>query len=202
MRVTIERDNEYFLPEQRLIVQQDAMNMTALIIRCQAGEADAIQDLVREHQASVFRLALSILDDSTEAEEATQDSFLVALRTLQSYRADSSFSTWLYRITVNQCLSRLRKRRARQQLTHALQSIFRLTDAGTTHPEDFAIQRELDVAIWKAVSSLGEKHRLPVILYYYQNLSVLEIASVLNLHQGTVLSRLYTARERLRAFLE
>jgi RNA polymerase sigma-70 factor, ECF subfamily len=177
------------------------MNMTTLIIRCRAGEADAIQDLVREHQADVFRLALSILDDSAEADEVTQEAFLAALRMLESYRGDSTFTTWLYRITVNLCQTRLRKRQAKERILHALQSIFRLADASAAHPEEIVIQREANSLVWKAVSELNEKHRLPVILYYYKNLPVLEIAVVLNLREGTVLSRLYTARERLRAKL-
>jgi RNA polymerase sigma-70 factor (ECF subfamily) len=177
------------------------MNMTTLIIRCQAGEADAIQDLVTEHQAAVFRLALSILDDSTEADEVTQDAFLSALRMLESYRGDSTFTTWLYRITVNISLTRLRKRQAGERIRHALQSIFRFADAGATHPEEIVIQREANSVVWKAVSALSEKHRLPVILYYYENLPVADIVAVLDLREGTVLSRLYTARERLRAKL-
>lgn len=175
--------------------------MTALIIRCQAGEADAILDLVREHQAAVFRLALSILDDSAEADEATQDAFITALRMLKSYQGDSTFTTWLYRIAINICLTRLRKRRSKERIFHALQSIFRLGDANATHPEEIAIQRETNSAVWKAVSTLNEKHRLPIILYYYDNLPVSEIAIVLNLRVGTVLSRLYTGRERLRVIL-
>ncbi len=175
--------------------------MTTLIIRCQAGEADAIQDLVTGHQTAVFRLALSILDDSAEADEVTQDTFLAALRMLESYRGDSTFSTWLYRITVNISLTRLRKRQARERIRHALQSIFRFADAGATHPEEIVIQREANSAVWEAVSVLSEKHRLPIILYYYENLPVSEIAAILNLREGTVLSRLYTARERLRAIL-
>lgn len=175
--------------------------MTALIRRCQAGEAEAIQDLVREHQAAVFRLALSILDDATEAEEVTQDTFLAVLRMLKSYRGDASFTTWLYRITVNACRTRLRKRQSRVRIFHALQSAFRSTPVGDTQTEEIAIQREVNSEVWKAVSSLSEKHRLPIILYYYDNLSISEIALVLNLPQGTVLSRLYTARERLRAEL-
>jgi RNA polymerase sigma-70 factor (ECF subfamily) len=177
------------------------MKITALIIRCQAGEADAIQDLVGEHQAAVFRLALSILDDAAEADEVTQEAFLAALRRLGSYRGDSTFTTWLYQITVNACRTRLRKRQATERIFHALQSIFRFADANITQPEEIVIQREANSIVWKAVSELGEKHRLPVILYYYQNLSVSEIAGVLSLREGTVLSRLYTARERLRANL-
>jgi RNA polymerase sigma-70 factor, ECF subfamily len=177
------------------------MHITTLILRCQAGEADAIQDLIREHQTAIFRLALSILDDPAEADEATQDAFLAALRSLESYRGNSSFTTWLYQITVNSCRTRLRKRQRKERMFHAIQSIFRLENEAAIHPEEVIIQQEANSVVWKAVSALSEKHRLPVILYYYDNLPVSEIAILLNLREGTVLSRLYTAREQLKARL-
>lgn len=177
------------------------MQITTLLIRCQAGDADAIQDLIGEYQSVVFRLALSILDDSAEADEAAQDTFLAALRALESYRGDASFQTWLYRITVNICRDRLRKRQARERVLLALQSVFHWMGAGPAHPEETVIQRETSAALWQAVNQLNEKHRLPVILFYYHDLSVAEIAGVLDLSAGTVLSRLFTARERLQSML-
>ena len=179
----------------------DNIQLATLLQRCQAGEMAAMQDLIRANQSAVFRLALSILDDPADAEEATQDTFLTALRALDRYRGDSTFTTWLYRITVNICRSRLRKRHARTRLLQALQSLSRLIGVGSTHPEDIAIQRENNAILWKAINTLDEKHRIPIILYYYHDLSVSEIAGVQGVREGTVLSRLYTARERLRAAL-
>ena len=95
----------------------------------------------------------------------------------------------------------MRKRQARRRIFRALQAIFRFSDPGATHPEEIVIQREVSSTMWKAVSALGEKQRLPLIFYYYDNLPVSEIALVLNLPEGTVLSRLHTARERLHLTL-
>jgi RNA polymerase sigma-70 factor (ECF subfamily) len=178
------------------------MTLAHLLQRSLDGDTDAIQTLVQNHQAAVYRLALSILDDPVEAEEAVQEAFVSALNALDTYRGDAQFKSWLFSITINQCRRRLKKRQAKELLFTALQSLFRLKGEGPAHPEEILIQREAKTALWKAVEALGEKHRLPLILYYQHELSVAEIAEVLNLRLGTVLSRLYTARERLRAALD
>ena len=178
------------------------MTLAHLLQRSLDGDADAIQALVQSHQAAVYRLALSILDDPVDAEEAAQDAFVQALKALQNYRGDAQFKSWLFSITINLCRQRLKKRKAKDLLFGTLQSLFRLKGEGPAHPEEVLIRREAKTALWKAVEALGEKHRLPLILYYQHELSVAEIAEVLNLRLGTVLSRLYTARERLRAILE
>ncbi len=178
------------------------MHRTTLLQRCQAGEAGAIQDLIKTHQQAVYRLALSILDDPAEADEATQDAFVTALSALHTFRGDSAFPTWLASITINLCRNRLRRRQARERLMRALQSLFRLAGASPTHPEEIIVQHESSSAVRKAVNSLGEKHRLPILLHYYHGYSVSEIAQALKISEGTALSRLYTARERLRLLLE
>jgi RNA polymerase sigma-70 factor (ECF subfamily) len=178
------------------------MTLAHLLQRSLDGDLDAIQALVQSHQAAVYRLALSILDDPVEAEEAAQEAFVSALNALDTYRGDARFKSWLFSITINQCRRRLKKRQAKELLFTALQSLFRLKGEGPAHPEEIPIRREAKTALWKAVEALGEKHRLPLILYYQHELSVAEIAEVLNLRLGTVLSRLYTAHERLRAALD
>ncbi len=178
------------------------MTLVQLLQRSLAGDPDAAQDLIQAHQAAVYRLALAILNDPAEAEEALQDTFITALGALDSYRGEASFKTWLLAITCNLCRKRLRKRKAKDLLMRTLQALFRQPGEGPTCPEDVLIQREANAVLWKAVNALDEKHRLPVVLYYEHDLSVAEIAQVLNLPRGTVLSRLYTARERLRVTLK
>lgn len=167
-----------------------------------SDDAAAIEMFVRAHQQGVYRLALSVLDDSAEAEEAAQDSLVAAINALDTYRGDSAFTTWLYAITLNTCRGRLRKHRSRERLMETLRSIFRLGNETAPHPEEAAIRNEADAAVARAVASLDEKHRLPVILRYYNELPVSEIAKLLEISEGTVHSRLFTARERLRAMLK
>jgi RNA polymerase sigma-70 factor (ECF subfamily) len=95
----------------------------------------------------------------------------------------------------------LRKRRAKERLFQTLQAIFRFRIASSIHPEEIVIQHEADDALRKSVNTLGERHRLPIILHYYHDFSVAEIAQILDIKEGTVVSRLFTARERLRSDL-
>ena len=87
------------------------------------------------------------------------------------------------------------------RLVQAIQSIFRLAGENPIHPEEIVIQRESNQSLWQAIDELGEKHRLPILLHYYHDFSVTEIAQIMDIKEGTVLSRLFTARERLRSDL-
>jgi RNA polymerase sigma-70 factor (ECF subfamily) len=173
------------------------MSMPQLLRRSLAGDEAAFRSLVQAHQGEVFRLALSILGDPAEAEEAAQDAFLTAYRALDDFRGEAAFKTWLFSITLNLCRRRLRKRRVRELLGRAMQDLLRM-NTPPAHPEEVFVQGETKGRLWQAVEALGEKHRLPVLLHYEHDLPAAEIARVLGLPLGTVLSRLHTARERLR----
>jgi RNA polymerase sigma-70 factor, ECF subfamily len=175
-----------------------------LIAACLKGEETAIRQLIQEHQLGVFRLTLSILNDPGEANEATQDTFMAALRALKSYQATSTstFKAWLYTIALNISRSRLRKRRALERLQLTLTALFRVQVQRAPTPEETAIDNEADAALWKAIQKLGEKHRLPIVLRYYHEFSIKEIAEILNIKEGTVHSRLSIGRERLRSELD
>ena len=154
--------------------------------------------LVQEHQLGVFRLALSVLNDPGEANEVTQDTFIAALRSLKSFREVSTFKAWLYRIALNISRSRLRKRKALGRLQRTLISLFEVQSRSSQNLEDIFISDEEDAIIWKAIEKLGEKHRIPIVLRYYHELSVAEIAEIMGLKEGTVHSRLSIGREKLR----
>ena len=167
--------------------------------QCRVGDSLAIERLVQTYQAEVYRLALSILDDSDDADDATQEVFVAALRALESFRGNASFKTWLFSITINVCRTRLQRQKNRGRLQQILQSLFGQNQA---HPENEAIQSESDSKLWQAIRTLDDKHRVPVILRYYHDLSVAEIAETLGVPVGTIHSRLNHARERLRALLK
>ena len=172
-----------------------------LIAACIKGDESAIAQLIQEYQLGVFRLALSILNDPGEANEVAQDSFISALNALRSYRENSSFKAWLYTIALNLSRSRLRKRKTLERLQHTLTAIFHVQSQRPPTLEDMVIGNEEDVALWKALEKLGEKHRIPIVLRYYHELSITEIAEILNVKEGTIHSRLSIARDRLRSEL-
>jgi RNA polymerase sigma-70 factor, ECF subfamily len=171
-----------------------------LIERCRAGDSTAVEHFVQTYQRDMYRLALSIMDDSNEADEATQESLLAALRALDSFHGDSSLKTWLFSITVNICRTRLQRQKRRERLTLVLDGLLRR--APTPSVEDKAVQDESNETLWRAIHSMDEKHRIPIVLRYYHDLSVAEIASILQIPEGTVHSRLNTARRLLHDVLK
>lgn len=172
-----------------------------LITVCIQGDETAIAQLVHEHQLGVFRLALSILSDPSEANDATQDVFIAALRALKSYKDVASFKSWIYTITINICRSRLRKRKTQERLRNTLKSIFQIQSQAPPSLEETIIGNEKDVILWEALKTLDESHRIPLVLRYYHDFKIAEIANILNLKEGTVHSRLSIGRERLRSKL-
>lgn len=172
-----------------------------LIELCRAGDSTAVERFVRTYQQDVYRLALSILDDSHEAEDATQEALLAALRGLHSFHGDSSLKTWLYSITVNICRTRLQHHKRRERLAESLGGILRIQATRPPTVEEDTIQHETDESLWQAIHNMEEKHRIPVVLRYYHDLSVAEIANILQIPEGTVHSRLNTARRQLHDVL-
>lgn len=157
---------------------------------------------MNEHQARVFRLCVSILDDADDAQDAVQESFIAALKALPGYRGDASFHTWLFAIAINTCRAQLRQRKRRSNLQDNLMDPAVQEPEGKQSPERRVMQSQHTEAIWRAVNGLDEKHRLPIILRYYHDLSTQEIANTLGINVGTVHSRLSNARTRLTGELK
>ena len=183
------------------------MDSSKLLARCRAGDELAVETLVREYRPRLFRLALSILDDGSEdgpadADEASQDALLKALRSLDSYRGDAALFTWLYAITVNICRNHLRTRRRRKQMQYLFQNLTSTIENKPQKPEEEVLTHETDTNLLQAVYQLNDKHRTPIILRYYHACSILEIAQILKVPEGTIHSRLNTARRRLKIHLQ
>ena len=172
-----------------------------LISECIAGNQEAIEMFVRQYEASVFRLALSVLGDPAEANEITQETFLAALRSLRSYQERKSLRAWLYTIALNRSRSQLRKRKVLERLRASLTASFRLETQKQATPEETMLRGEQGSEVWRALAQLDERHRLVVILRYFHELPTAEIATILSISEGTVHSRLHSAREKLRTAL-
>ncbi len=172
-----------------------------LISECIAGNEAAIEMFVRQYETGVFRLTLSIVDDQAEANEITQETFIAALRSLpayEDYRARKSLKAWLYTIALNQSRSHLRKRKTLERLRSTLNSIFRVDTQKQVLPEELVIQNDREAEIWNALNQLDEAFRTVVVLRYFHELPISEISEILSVNEGTIHSRLHTARERLR----
>jgi RNA polymerase sigma-70 factor (ECF subfamily) len=151
---------------------------------------------LHQYYPAIHRLALSILEDENEADDAAQETFIAAHQSIDGFRQQASPKTWLFAIALNACRGKLRKRKVRLLLDHTLQALH-LVKRQPLSPEDCTIQNETDRFIWETVSKLDEKHRLPILLRYVHELPVPEIADILHISQGTVHSRLHYARKSL-----
>ena len=186
------------------------METLQLLQRCRtsaaanaAAYAAAIEELVSLYQPMVYRMALSLMDDPAEADEAAQEALVQALSALDSYRGEAAFTTWLYAITLNICRGRWRQRRTRERLAQVVGALFHLARAEeAAPPETAALHHEQEASVWQALQALPENLRLPVILRYYHDLPVAEMARGLGVSERTVHTRLRAAHERLRVLLK
>jgi RNA polymerase sigma-70 factor, ECF subfamily len=163
-----------------------------LVSRAQAGRLDAFEELVRRHRLGAYRVALRMLGDESEAEDATQDAFVQAWRNLDRFRADAAFSTWMYRIVTNRCLNMLRARRRTEPLPED-------REAPASRPDRIAEGRWQVEQLQRAIGRLTPEQRAPLVLRELQGCSYEEIAEVLGLSISAVKSRLHRARLELLA---
>jgi RNA polymerase sigma-70 factor (ECF subfamily) len=180
----------------------NASESSWLVSECIAGNQAAIEMLVRQYETGVFRLALSIVGDEADANEITQETFIAALKSLRTYQENKTFKAWIYTIALNLSRSHLRKRKVIERLQNTLGSILRVETQKQVLPEDHIIRTEKEAAIWSQLNRLDERHRIVVILRYFHELPISEISEILSVNEGTIHSRLFTARERLREALE
>jgi RNA polymerase sigma-70 factor (ECF subfamily) len=177
----------------------------ALIQRCIAGDAAAFEPLVEKYRQRVWRLAFQVLHDREEAWDVAQEAFVRAFHSLASFRGQSAFYTWLFRITVNVATDRHRQRGAQarafgpERVTE--EDWARSTPDPGRGPEQEATRAEQRERIRRALDALPPKARAIIMLSDVEGLSYREIAEVLNCPIGTVMSRLHNARKRLKGLL-
>ncbi len=177
----------------------------ALVERVRGGDVRAFEPLVARYRQRVYRLAFNVLRDAEEAWDVAQEAFIRAYQAIPSFRGQSAFYTWLFRITMNLASDRARQRAARgrafgSERVEEEEWDRALVDPGET-PADSAARAEARRRIERALRSLPEHHRAIIMLSDLEGLSYREIAEVLGIPMGTVMSRLHNARKRLRQAL-
>jgi RNA polymerase sigma-70 factor, ECF subfamily len=180
-----------------------------LIRGLRAREEDAFTEIVRQYQHKVFNLCYRIIGDRQEAEDVAQEVFIAIFKSIDGFRGDSSFSTWIYRVTVNRSKNRLKylgRRSHRQHQTVEDTAEGQMTESPLSsdvpRPDGQALGRELERIIQDGLAQLDEDYRVVLILRDIENLSYQEIAEVVDLPEGTVKSRLFRARGALKAYVE
>jgi RNA polymerase sigma-70 factor (ECF subfamily) len=171
------------------------------VAAAQRGDALAFNRLVLKWEKTVYNVALRMLQDREEAAEAAQEVFLLAYKNLGRFRQDAKFSTWIYRISVNHCISRARRRPSGTHLSlddpdHALEPVEQLRSPDTQ--ESALLQKEDQRRVNKALSFLPVEQRAVIELKFFQELTFEDIAAVLQVPVSTIKSRLYAGMEMLK----
>jgi RNA polymerase sigma-70 factor (ECF subfamily) len=174
-----------------------------LVQHAAAGETTAFEVLMRRHNRTLFRTARAILRDDAEAEDALQEAYMHAYRSLAGFRAESKLSTWLARIVVNESLMRLRKQTRRAEIvpiqsSDAVAGADEIPDPDMNKPHDSAERAQMRGLLETQIDALPDSYRTVFMLRAVEEMSVEETAAVLGIPEATVRTRFFRARSLLR----
>lgn len=182
-----------------------------LVDRCQQGDRDSFAKLMRLHQRQIYNFTYRMLGSAEEAEDLTQDIFIAVFKGIKSFRGEAKFSTWLYRIALNQTRNRIKylarrnffaKRTKRAGLGEdiGLETPETLPDRGPS-PEQWAMTKDLAAQVQECLNQMGHQAQQILLLRDVQGFSYEELSEMLSLKPGTVKSRLHRARNALQQCL-
>jgi RNA polymerase sigma-70 factor (ECF subfamily) len=182
---------------------------TALIRAAQQGDKDAFEQLVRVYDQSVLRLAMNLLRSPDDAQDVYQEAFLRVYRSLNNFRFDCSFHTWLYRIVTNLCLDQMRKRKTRKEEPAALtagEGELNRMDVLTEErvegdPERNLLSREISHRVSQVLGGLSARERMVFELRHYQGLRLRRIGEILGTTEEAAKNCLFRATQKMRAAL-
>jgi RNA polymerase sigma-70 factor, ECF subfamily len=182
-----------------------------LVRRCREGDQGAFRALVERYQKKAFAQALGMVKDRDEAMDVAQEAFVKVYKYLDHFKGDSSFYTWLYRIVSNLCVDRMRRKAStaspdsrefdEKQDQEELATAGILSTRLGTNPQKAALRAELAAKIDEALEQIPEKHREILLMRELEGMSYEDMARVLEVPKGTVMSRLFHARAKMQKLL-
>jgi RNA polymerase sigma-70 factor (ECF subfamily) len=182
-----------------------------LISRLKARDEQAFNEIVRRHGDKVFSLVYRMIGSRPEAEDIAQEVFVTVFKTIDGFRGESKFSTWLLRIAANQCKNRIKYLARRPTGAAAFdETTDNASEAGLPAPAQGHIDApdvlmeaaEMEALTQTAIAALDEEHRLLIVLRDVEELSYLEIGEITGLAEGTIKSRLHRARMAIKDHLD
>lgn len=184
------------------------MEENKLVKKAVNGDNSAFEALMEEHMGIIYNIALRMAANQDDAEDMTQEIMIKIFRSLGSFKGNSKFSTWIYRVAVNTCLDELKKKKNKKHLSLDAEisgddgeSQIEIKDDSPS-PEKLAEQNELRDMVASAVKLLSDEHRAVIVLRDIRGMSYSEIAEILGCSDGTVKSRISRARAQLKMILE
>jgi len=171
---------------------------------------DAFEEFVRRYSGNVFNIAMRMLGNRAEAEDLSQDIFITVFKRIETFRGDSSLSTWLYRVTVNHCKNRIKYLSRRHDLmkreyddaTECGRGDGRAVAGAVHRPDEIVEAMQTEGLIQKALESIDEDHRTILILREIECMSYTQIGEIMLLEEGTVKSKLHRARSAFMKRME
>jgi RNA polymerase sigma-70 factor, ECF subfamily len=178
----------------------------ALVKAAQKGDTDAFEELVARHRDKIYARAFSMVRNEDEAIDLSQEAWVKGWQRLAQFQGDSSFATWMTRITINLCLDELRKQKRRrtesiEEMDDETGGVERQMPAITVNPTERLERGELRQRIEKGLEQLSHEHRTVLVLHEFEEMEYKEIAKMMECSIGTVMSRLFYARRKLAAIL-
>lgn len=172
-----------------------------LIEAIQNGDTRAYAQLVSRYKDLVFTLAIRMLKHREEAEEVAQDTFIKVFKSLDKFKGDSKFSTWIYRVAYNTCLDRIKKNKKHLNDVTIDEYTFNKLDT-IDNALDNIIKEEKSTLIKNCINKLPEDSSALLTLFYFEELSLDEISKIINVEANTVKVKLFRARKKLAVILE
>ena len=179
-----------------------------LVDRCRQGDRESFAQLMRLHERQIFNFTYRMLGDEEEAEDLTQDIFVAAFKGIRKFRGEAKFSTWLYRIALNQTRNRIKylsrrdffakqNRRAQHREESPWENPELLPDSAPT-PEQWTLTKSMAAQVQECLNQIPPQARQILVLRDVQGFSYEELSEMLSLNPGTVKSRLHRARSALQ----
>ncbi len=179
----------------------------ALVQQAKKGDMLAFEELVARHRDKIYARAYSMMRNEEEAVDLSQEAWVKAWQRLVQFQGDSSFATWLTRITINLCLDQLRKRKRQraesiEEMDEEFGGVERQMEIVVTNPTERLERGELRARIDEAMKKLSHEHRTVLVLCEFEEMEYKEIAKTMECSIGTVMSRLFYARRKLASLLQ
>jgi len=182
----------------------DGLDTDVIIVsRVRSGDIDSFETLVAAYQNKIFSFIYRMVMSVEDARDLTQEVFLQAFRSLETFRGNAKFSTWLYRIAANKTLDFLRKNKSagRLESIDVLGENVARAELPNNTPENIVLREEKIRKLRRLISGLPDKYRMTLVLFHYENLTYQQISDTLELPVKTVATRLYRAKLILRESL-